>query len=118
VDGNARAALARAKARLDRLDFYPAPVRLEHVHLFIAPLLFRLPGFRRYHGYALWRTIILKRPLGRGSEDLITHELCHVWQVQHRPLACLRAWVFTRYEENPFELEARRAVEQTRERAA
>ena len=46
-----RAALARARARLDRLAYYPRPVRMDRVRIRIAPWLFRLPGFRRrgYH---------------------------------------------------------------------
>ena len=53
-------ALARAKARLDTLDYYPEPVRIDRVRIRVAPWFFRIPGFRRYHGYALWRTILLR----------------------------------------------------------
>ena len=56
------ASLARAKERLDRLEYYPEPVRVERVRVVVAPWFFRIPGFRRYAGYALWRTILLKRP--------------------------------------------------------
>lgn len=104
--------LVRAKRRLDRLDLYPRPVRLERVRMRVAPWFFRVPGFRRYHGYALWRTILLRRP--DASEDLVTHELCHLWQMQHQPLRVLWAFLTTRYHENPYELEARRAVAATR----
>ena len=48
------------------------------------------------------------------SEDLLVHELCHIWQMQHRPLAAVLAWLRYRYEDNPFEEEARRAVAATR----
>jgi hypothetical protein len=78
----------------------------------VAPWFFRLPGFRRYRGYALWRTILVREP--NPSADLLTHELCHIWQMQHRPLAAMFAWLRYRYRENPFEREARRAVELTR----
>ena len=44
------AALARAKARLDRLDLYPMPVRLDGVRVVVAPWFFRLPLLRRYDG--------------------------------------------------------------------
>jgi hypothetical protein len=104
--------IERAKARLDRLDFYPEPVRLEGVRLLVTPWFFRLPGFRRYRGYALWRTILVRER--DPSDDLLTHELCHLWQMQHRPLAAMLAWLRSRYRENPFEREARRAVELTR----
>ncbi|MGH3078682.1 MAG: hypothetical protein ACRDPZ_10935 [Gaiellaceae bacterium] len=105
-------ALARAKARLDRLDLYPEPVRIEKVRVVVAPWFFRIPGFRRYAGYALWRTILLKRP--DASDDLLTHELCHIWQGQHRPLHVSFTHLTTRYRSNPYELEARGAVAETR----
>jgi hypothetical protein len=110
----ARAALERARARLDRLDLYPEPVRIERVRVVVAPLFFRLPRLRRYTGYALWRTILLKRPPGAGaSDDLVTHELCHIWQGQHRRWHMAWTYMTTRYRENPYELEARRAVAET-----
>jgi hypothetical protein len=108
-------ALRRAKARLDRLDYYPRPVRLERVRVVVAPWFFRIPGFRRYSGYALWRTILLK--WRSASDDLVTHELCHIWQMQHRPWHVSFKHLTTRYRRNPYELEARRAVADTRERA-
>jgi len=106
------AALARAKARLDRLDYYPAPVRLEGVRARVAPWFFRIPGFRRYSGYALRRTILLKQRA--ASDDLVTHELCHIWQMQHRPWHVTVTHLTTRYRRNPYELEARKAVAETR----
>jgi hypothetical protein len=113
-----RAALERARERLDRLDYYPKPVRVERVRVWTAPWFFRLPRLRRYHGYALWRTILLRRPLGQGSsDDLLTHELCHIWQMQNRPLHALYKFFTTRYRQNPYEIEARRAVQETREPA-
>ncbi len=109
-----RAALRRAKARLDTLDLYPRPVGLGGVRILVLPWLFRLPGMRRYDGYALPRTILLRHPPGAGaSDDLVTHELCHVWQMQHHPLRLFHAWLTAPYEENPFELEARRAAGRT-----
>jgi hypothetical protein len=108
-----RARLARAKARLDRLSLYPQPVSLDGVRVVVAPGFFRLPGFRRYRGYALWRTIVVRE--AAASDDLLTHELCHVWQAQQRPLAQLVAWLRYPYRANPFEREARAAVESTRD---
>jgi hypothetical protein len=107
-----REALGRAKARLDMLALYPRPVRTERVRIHVAPWFFRLPPLRRYHGYALVRTILLRRT--DASDDLITHELCHVWQMQQRPLHVIVAYLTTRYRRNPYEAEARRAVELTR----
>jgi hypothetical protein len=105
-------ALERAGERLARLDLYPQPVRLERVRIVVAPWFFRIPGLRRYHGYALWRTILLRSP--NASDDLITHELCHIWQMQQRPFRMFWAWLVHRYRNNPFEREARHAVELTR----
>jgi hypothetical protein len=107
-----RAALERAKARLDTLDLYPRPVRLEGVRVHVAPWFFRLPGLRSFHGYALVRTILLRRP--DASDHLITHELCHLWQMQHRPAHVVFTYLTTRYARNPYEVEARTAVERTR----
>ena len=104
--------LVRAKRRLDTLDLYPRPVRLERVRLRVTPWFFRVPGFRRYHGYALWRTILLRR--ADASEDLVTHELCHLWQMQHEPWRVVRTYLTTRYRRNPYEVEARAAVAATR----
>jgi hypothetical protein len=113
----ARAAGARlegAKARLDRLDFYRRPVQLDRVRVWTVPWFFRLPKLRRYDGYALRRTILLRHLLAGTSEDLLTHELCHIWQQQHHPWRVFWAWLTKPYDENPFELEARRAVHLTR----
>ena len=81
------------------------------VRVLVVPWVFRLPKMRRYHGYALHKTILLKS--ADASEDLVTHELCHIWQSQQRPLHHFWTWLTTQYEENPYEREARRAVEQT-----
>ncbi|MDQ3993832.1 MAG: hypothetical protein M3265_03440 [Actinomycetota bacterium] len=117
MTGEAREALERARARLDRLELYPRPVRIDRVRILTLPIVFRLPRMRRYAGYALWRTILLRRAPGRGAtDDLITHELCHIWQMQNRPLHVLLKFLTTRYRENPYEREARRAVEETRVR--
>jgi hypothetical protein len=110
------AALARAKARLDTLDLYPEPVRIERVRIVVAPWFFRIPGFRRYRGYALWRTILMREP--RPSDDLVTHELCHIWQGQHRALHLSWKHLTTRYRSNPYELEARRAVAESSAQSA
>ena len=72
------------------------------------PAFFRLPRVRRYSGDACARTIVVRDD--GASERLLTHELCHVWQMQHRPVRAFLAWLLTPYDENPFELEARRAA--------
>jgi hypothetical protein len=105
--------LARAKARLDTLSLYPRPVRIDRVRVVVSPLLFRLPWFRRFDGYAAWGTILLREPPA-GRDDLVCHELCHVWQMQHRPVAMPLSYLRTGYEANPYEEEARAAVEATR----
>jgi hypothetical protein len=90
-------------------------VRIEHVRVFVWPWLFRLPWFRRFDGYAAWWTVVLRKPPGTATEDLLTHELCHVWQMQHRPLRMPLSYLLTGYARNPYEAEASRAVEVTRE---
>ena len=106
------AALARAKARLDTLDWYPEPVRIERVRVFVAPWFFRSPRLPPLHGYAFWRTILLKHATFRTTS--ITHELCHIWQGQHRALHMAWKHVTTRYRSNPYEIQARRAVAETK----
>ena len=109
-----RAALARAKARLDRLDLYPRPVSLRRVRIRVVPWLFRLPWFRRFDGYAAHGTILLRSAALLDNGDLVTHELCHVWQMQHHPLRMPLSYVLRGYAGNPYEREADDAVEQTR----
>jgi len=111
TDSSLAAAVRRAKARLDTLDYYPEPVRIDRVRIRVAPWFFRIPGFRRYHGYAWWRTILLKG--ADAPDDLVTHELCHIWQGQHRALHVAFKNMTTRYRSNPYEIEARRAVSET-----
>ena len=74
----------------------------------VLPLLFRLPPLGRYVGYALVRTILLRH--GEAPDDLITHELCHIWQCQHRPVHMLHV-PDDALRDNPYEVEARWAVE-------
>ena len=109
-----RAAIARAKARLDRLALYPSPVRVGRVRILHTPWLFRLPWFRRFHGYNMGPLILLKRPLAETSDDLVVHELCHVWQDQNRRTRMWASYVFQGYQDNPHEVEARRAAAETR----
>jgi hypothetical protein len=114
-----RAFLVRAKARLDRLALYPEPVDIRGVRIVVAPWLFAVPGFRRFRGYATRHLVLLRGP--DVDEDLVVHELCHVWQLQHR---ALRVWLSyarpstfsrdrTRYRANRYEREARYAVAST-----
>ena len=111
-----RAALAQAKDRLDRLDYYPRPVRTERVRILHAPWLFRLPGFRRFAGYEMGPLILLRHPLRETSDDLIVHELCHVWQSQHRHLRMWLSYLHPGYTHNPHEIEARKAATETTSR--
>jgi hypothetical protein len=106
----ARATVARAKERLDALDLYPTPVRVEHVWVVSAGRLFRLPWFRRFDGYTMWNLILLRSPELIGDDDLICHELCHVWQMQHHPVRMPLSYVRFGYAQNPYEVEARRAA--------
>ena len=114
MDDAARAALARAKTRLDRLELYPRPVSIRHVRIVVSPRLFRLPWFRRFDGYAAHWTILLRSRALVADDDLVTHELCHVWQMQHRPVGMPLSYLVRGYVRNPYELEAESAVVQTR----
>jgi catechol 2,3-dioxygenase-like lactoylglutathione lyase family enzyme len=107
-----RAALERARRRLDTLDLYPRPVSTRFVRVIAAPWFFRLPWLRRFDGYATHFVILVRDPVRSdgGSDDLITHELCHVWQMQHHPIRMPLSYVTQGYDRNPYELEARAAV--------
>ena len=85
MDAREAELLRAAAARLATLDFYPRPVRTGRVRIVHAPWFFALPGLRRFHGYELGPFILVRVPLDEVTEDLVTHELCHVWQLQHRP---------------------------------
>jgi hypothetical protein len=80
-------------------------VRILHV-----PWLFRLPWFSRFDGYTMWDLILLRHPLQEVSEDLVVHELCHVWQMQHKPLAMPLSYLYRGYASNPYEVQARAAA--------
>jgi hypothetical protein len=104
-------ALTRAKARLDPLALYEHPVRIDRVRVFCAGWLFRLPWFRRFDGYAMWNIIMLRSPELGTDDALICHELCHVWQMQHRPLRMPLSYLRFGYARNPYEQQARRAAD-------
>ncbi len=110
-----RAAVARAKERVDRLSLYPRPVRVDRVRIVHWPWLFRIPGFRRFRGYEFGPLIVVRRPLHEVSDDLIVHELVHVWQSQHRHVRMWLSYVTEGYRDNRHEVEARGAVAATRE---
>ena len=112
MDASRRRRLRLAKERLDRLDLYPRPVSLRGVRLLVVPWLFRLPWFRRFDGYALHWTVLLRAD--DGGDDLLVHELCHVWQMQHHPLRMPSSYLVVGYDRNPYEAEANAAVARTR----
>jgi hypothetical protein len=89
-------------------------VRIDGVRVYVAPWFFVLPWFRRFQGHAAWNTIVLKAAPEIVGDDLVTHELCHVWQMQHKPLAMPLSYLRHGYVRNPHELEARNAVASTR----
>ena len=103
------AALVRAKARLDPLGFYAEPVRIGRVRILHVPWLFRLPWFRRFDGYEMGPLILLRNPLGETPDDLIAHELTHVWQDQDHRLRMWASYLLRGYADNPHEVEARQA---------
>jgi hypothetical protein len=109
----ARGALARAKARLDPLALYERPVRIDRVRILCASWVFRLPWFRRFDGYTMWNLILLRSQELGTDDELICHELCHVWQMQHRPLRMPLSYLRFGYARNPYEEEARWAAAST-----
>jgi hypothetical protein len=109
-----QAALARAVPRLARLRPAPRPLRTGRVRILHVPWLFRLPWFRRFVGYTIGPLILLRRPLSEAGDDLIAHELCHVWQVQRDGLEMWLSYLYLGYDHNPYEVEARYAVDTTR----
>ena len=110
-----RAHLDRAQRRLDSLALYPRPLDMRHVRILHVPWLFRLPWFRRFHGYECGPLILVRRPLEEVSNDLVTHELCHVWQDQNRRLRFWLSYLWQGYANNPHEVQARHAAEATRD---
>jgi hypothetical protein len=78
-----------------------------------APWFFRLPVMRRFAGYEFWWWILLRDPLEEVSVELVVHELCHVWQLQQRPLFWL-SYLWQGYRDNEYEQQARLAAELTR----
>lgn len=89
-------------------------MRVDRVRVAVVPALFRLPWFRRFDGYAAWNLVLLRRQPDARDDDLLTHELCHVWQMQHHPIAMPLSYLRHGYARNRYEEEARRAVAATR----
>ena len=110
MDRETREAVARARRRLDRLDLYPRPVGTRYLRVLVVPWLFRLPWFRRFDGYSAHWTVLLRSRALLGDTDLVVHELCHVWQMQHHPVRMPLSYLLLGYDENPYEGEARRAA--------
>ena len=104
------AVLAQAKARLDPLELYPRAVRIGRVRIAVVPWLFRLPWLRRFDGYTSWSLVLLRSAELIDDGDLICHELCHVWQMQHHPLRMPVSYLRFGYAANPYEEEARAAA--------
>lgn len=105
-----RAALVKAKARLDPLALYGRPVRIDRVLVLATPWLFALPWFRRFDGYTMWNLILLRSPGLLDNDELVCHELCHVWQMQHQPLRMPLSYLRYGYANNPYEQQARAAA--------
>ena len=104
--------LARAARRLASIGLQVDMRRVRIVH---APWLFRIPGFKRFKGYELGPLIFVKRPLDEVSNDLITHELTHVWQDQNRRLRMWLSYLWQVYRDKEHEVQAREAAASTRD---
>ena len=112
VNDSEREHLARAARRLASIGL---EVDMRRVRILHTPWLFRIPGFRRFHGYEIGPLIFIKRELSQVSNDLITHELTHVWQDQNRRLRMWLSYVTQGYQDNEHEVQAREAAARTRE---
>jgi hypothetical protein len=118
VSAAERSAIDRAWKRIEPLALYPRPLDLSRVRILCTPRLFGLPWFRRFDGYTVWSAILLRNRLEQVDDDLITHELVHVWQGQHDWsrlwLSYVKPSTFwgdrSGYWRNRYELEARAAV--------
>jgi hypothetical protein len=88
-------------------------VRIDRVRIVVWPWFFKLPWFDRFCGYAAWNLIVLRESVEEVGDDLVPHELCHVWQMQHRPIRMPLSYL-RGYSNNRHEVEARRAARQTR----
>ncbi len=62
----------------------------------------------------MWNLIPLRSPQLVDNGDFICHELCHVWQIQHRPLRMPLSYLRFGYARNPYEEQARRATSAAR----
>ena len=120
--GVRREAIERAWRRIEPLALYPRPLDTTRVRIVTVPWLFRIPWFRRFDGYTIWSTILLRDRGLETDDDLITHEMVHVWQGQHE---WVRLWLSyvkpstfwgdrSGYHENRYEREAGWAVTRTR----
>ena len=86
-------------------------MRIERVWLVTAPWFFRLPRVRHFDGFATHNVILIRSD--DVPEGLIVHELCHVWQMQHRPIRMPLSYLGTGYAANQYERQARAAVDAT-----
>lgn len=116
-----QATIERAWRRIEPLALYPRPLDVSRVRIITTPWLFAVPWFRRFDGYTIWSTILLRDHRFVADDDLICHELVHVWQGQHE---WVRLWASygkpstfwgnrSGYWENRYEHEARIAVQDT-----
>jgi hypothetical protein len=117
-----RATIERGWRRIEPLALYPRPIDVSRVRIIVAPWLFRVPWFRRFDGYTIWSTILLRDRRLEADDDLICHELVHVWQGQHEWVRLWASYVKAStfwgdrsgYWGNRYEREARIAVQDTR----
>ena len=104
--------LRRARRRLAARGLHP---RMRHVRVVHAPWFFRVPGLRRFAGYEIGPLILVRHPLEEVSNDLVTHELCHVWQDQQRRLYLWLSYLWQGYRGNEHEVQAREVAARTRD---
>lgn len=102
--------LRAAAAHLNQLGLYPEAIDAKGVAVTTVPWFFRLPWLRRFDGYALPGRILLRQRLAEVSDDLLRHELCHIWQMRNRGVWMPLSYLIKGYRHNPYEREARWAA--------
>ncbi len=100
--------LHEAADHLNGLDLYPRPLNVKKVRVHHAPWFFTMKHNKKYCGFAMHNRILFKEPLDKVSEEVLRHELCHVWQMQNHPFKMPLSYLNYRrgYWNNPYEIEA------------
>ena len=113
ADPAMRERLEDAAAHLNRLDLYPHPINISRVAVYHAPWFFTMRHNRGFIGVAMRNRLLFHQHPLTVPDHVLRHELCHIWQMQHRPLRMPMSFLNRKrgYWDNPYEVEARRAMD-------